>query len=165
MGLIKITPENPEDLFKPVEFPVLPAGKHFFLVANELEITQTSGDDPKNMVKLEARCQDDNENKGMVVFDNFLLIESPTTDKEATAKKIHDAKLAQFVCACGVMTQEDLKAGKEFDLADCNGKFFTAESKVSLEPIYPPELDEAGKPKKAQRASIKKYLFDGDQSS
>jgi len=163
MSLIKITPENPEDLSKPPEFPVLPAGKHLFVVANSLEITQSRGEDPKNMIMLEARCQDDDVNKGMVVFDCFLLIDQATDEKSATSKKIHDVKLAQFVCACGVSTMEDLKAGKEFDFSDCNGKFFNAESKVSLEAIYPPEIDENGKAKKAPRASIKRYLFVVDE--
>lgn len=163
MSLIKITPDDPEDLSKPPEFPVLPAGNHLFLVANALEITQSQGDDPKNMIMLEARCQDDSEDKGMVVFDCFLLIDQATDEKSATSKKIHDAKFAQFVCACGVSTMEDLKAGKEFDFSDCNGKFFNAETKVSLVDVYPQELDENGKAKKAPRASIKKYLFEGKE--
>lgn len=160
MSLIKITPDDPEELFKPPEFPVLPAGDHLFLVANSLEITQSSGEIPKNMIMLEARCQDDDENKGMVVFDCFLLIDQATDDKSVTSKKIHDAKFAQFICACGVSNQEDLKAGKEFDFADCNGKFFNATTKVALEPVYPSEIGEDGKPIKAPKASIKRYLFE-----
>ena len=163
--LLKITAEDPEELFMTPEFPVLPAGKHLFLVANPLEVTQSSGDDPKNMIKLEARCQDDDENKGMVVFDIFLLIDTPHDAKAATAKRIHDAKFAQFLVACAVTTVEDIKAGKEFDISECHGKFFNAETKVSLDPVYPLELDENGKPKKAPRASIKKYLFESTGST
>jgi len=165
MTLVKITTENPEDLFKSPEFPVLPAGRHLFVVANELEVSQSSGDDPKDMIKLEARCQDEDENKGVPVFDNFLVIASPRNDKEETAKKIHDAKLAQFVVACGVKTREELSQGMEFDLAELNGKFFQAISKVSLVNVYPEELDEHGKPKKVARASIKQYLFEPETTA
>lgn len=158
MPLIKITADDPEELFKAPEFPVLPAGKHLFLVANQMEIVETSGDVPKDMIKIEARCQDEDDNKGMVVFDNILIIASATTDKEIMAKKIHDAKLAQFVCACGVKTEAQIKAGEEFDIDDLNGKYFNAVTVVRGENVYPEELDESGKPKKAPRASIKKYL-------
>lgn len=160
MSLIKITPDNPEDLFRPPEFPTIKPGKHVFLVANELEVSQSSGDDPKDMVKLEARCQDDDENKGLMVFDIFLLIGQTFDEKSATAKKIHDAKLAQFVVACGATTAEKLTNGEEFDLADCNGKDFAAITAVRMAPVYPEELDDAGKPKKAPRSYIKQYLFD-----
>ncbi len=157
MTLIKITADDPEELFKAPEFPVLPAGKHLFLVANQIEITQSnSGID---MIKLEARCQDEGEGKGMMVFGNFMLYKEATTDKEVTAKKINDAALAQFVCACEIITPRDLKAGNEFDIDDLNGKYFNAETAVRQEALYPEELDEAGKPKKAPRARIKKYLI------
>lgn len=165
MTLVKITTENPEDLFKAPEFPVLPAGNHLFLVSNQMEIVQTSGDVPKDMLKIEARCEDDTQDKGTVVFDNILLINSATTDKEITSKKIHDAKLAQFVAACGVLTPDQIKAGVEFDIDDLNGKHFNAESVVRSEPVYPQELDEAGKPKKGPRASIKRYLVTEETAS
>jgi len=165
MMLIKITAEDPEELFKAPEFPVLPAGKHLFLVANQMEITQTNTDPPKDQIRLEARCQDDDESKGMVVFDGFLLYKDAITDKEITSKKINDAALAQFVCACGVLTVDQMKAGEEFDIEDLNGKFFNAESVVRLENVYPEELDENGKPKKAPKASIKKYLVPAEEAA
>jgi hypothetical protein len=163
MGLIKITTEKPDELFKAPEFPVLSAGIHSFVVANDLKVTQTKGDVPKDIIKLEARCQDEGAEKGMAVFDNFMLITTTTDEKSEQAKKIHDAKLAQFIVACGVMSAVDVASGKEFDLADLKGKIFQAETKVGLVDVYPEELDDAGKPKKVARASIKKYLFDGSK--
>lgn len=162
MPLINITAEDPEELFKAPEFPVLPAGKHLFLVANQIEIADSSTGIP--MIKLEARCQDEDENKGMVVFDNFLLYKSAITDNEITSKKINDAAFAQFVAACGLKTPEQIKAGEQFDTEDLNGKYFDAESVVRLENIFPTELDEHGKPKKAPRASIKKYLVPEEEA-
>ena len=159
MGLIKIESETPEDLFKPMEFPVLPQGKHLFIVANKLEITvvEESGND---LIKLEARCQDEDDNKGTVVFDNFIIVKDPQTDKHRKGQKMHQAKFAQFVAACGVATPEEIAAGVEFDLDDFEGKVFQAVSRVSMEPVYPAELDENGNPVKARRASIKQYLHD-----
>lgn len=160
MTLVHITSKTPDDLFKAPEFPVIAAGKHLFAVANELEISQSRGEDPKNMIKLEARCQDEDENKGIPVFDNFLLIRTPRNDKEETAKRLQDAKLAQFVAACGVKTRSEIEAGADFDLNDFYQRNFMAEIVVKLEPVYPEELDERGKVKKVARASIKKYLFE-----
>ena len=158
MGLITITPDSPEDLFKAPEFPVLPAGKHLFTVANKLEVVSKEGKYP--IIKLEARCQDDDSNKGMIVFENFLLIDRVTTADEATVKRINDAKLAQFICACGVSNPEKLKNKEAFDLADCFGKYFNAVTVVRNEPIYPQELDEKGNLKKAPRARFKQYLYE-----
>lgn len=157
MPLIKITADDPEELFKAPEYPVLPAGKHLFLVANQMEIIDSSGGIP--MIKLEARCQDEGEGKGMVIFENFMLYASAATDKEITAKKINDAALAQFVCACELLTVDQMKAGVEFDIDELNGRYFNAESVVRLAPVYPAEIDDAGKPIKAPKANIKKYLI------
>ena len=159
MGLIKISGTSSEDLFK-TSFPVLPAGKHVFVVANDLEVTQTSGGSPKDMVKLEARCQDEDGNKGMVVFDNFLIITTPVDEKEAKAKQIHDARFAQFTVACGVKTKEQIENGEDIDLSEFKDKVFQAQSKVVQENVYPEELDDNGKPKKEPRARIARYLFE-----
>lgn len=161
MGLISITSSNPEDLFKPFEFPVLPPGKHLFVVANELEIKPASDPESTNqVVGLEARCQDEDGNKGMVVFDNFVFFTDPQTEKEQKGQAIHQARLAQFIVACGVKTPEEIKAGAEFDLAECKDKVFYAISKTSMEKVFPPELDALGQPKKALKASIKQYLYE-----
>lgn len=159
MPLIKITTDDPEELFKAPEFPVLPAGKHLMLVANQMEIKDSNSGIP--MIPLEARCQDDGEGKGMVVFDNFMLYTSETanTPNLITAKKINDAALAQFVCACEILTVDQMKAGEEFDIEDLNGKYFNAETVVREAEVYPKELDEDGKAKKAPRANIKKFLI------
>ena len=162
MGLITITPDSPDDLFKAPEFPVLPAGKHLFVVANRLEVISKEGKHP--LIKLEARCQDDDSNKGMVVFENFLLIGAATTEDEATAKRIHDARLAQFVCACGVSTPEKITNKEPFDLSDCDGKYFNAITTVRNEPVYPEELDDKGNPKKALRARIRQFLYEAPQA-
>lgn len=160
MSLIKITTdlENPEDLFKAPEFPTITPGKHAFMVANQLEVTQSSGDNPKDMIRLEARCIDEDENKNRMIFDNFLLIPSAVTDKEQTSKRIHDAKLAQFIAAVGIATPEQIASGAEFNIADAFGKAFEAETKNAMEPVYPEEIGEDGKPKKTLKSSIKRYL-------
>lgn len=166
MALISIQSECPEDLFKPPEYPVLPAGQHVFVVANELEVTAVSDPGSTNqIIKLEARCQDDDENKGIVVFDNFVLINNPTTSKQELGKKINDARLAQFAAACAVATQEEIAQGAEFDLSDFKEKFFAAVSAVQLVDVYPVELDSStGKPKKRAQAVIKQYLFEQQEN-
>lgn len=159
MALLNITPLNPDDLDAPSEFPVLSSGKHLFVVAKPLEIRETSGNSPKNMFTLEARCQDDDENKGIPVFENFLIISHPISDKETISKKINDAKLAQFVASTGMKTMEQLKAGEQFDLNDLFEKNFQAETKIVMEDAYPEELDENGKNKKVRRSRIKAFLY------
>lgn len=160
MGLIKLTAENPDELFKS-DYPVLAAGKHLFVVANRLEVTQSASG--KDMVKLEARCQDEDEGKGLPIFENFLIISTPVDEKEAQAKKIHDARFAQFTAACGVASVEDIKAGKDIDLDEFYEKPFEAVTKVAMENVYPEELGDDGKPKKEPRARLKKFLFDAGE--
>jgi len=161
MSLIKIVSDTAEELFDPFEYPVLPPGKHLFIVANALETKPASDPASTNLViGIEARCQDEDGNKGMVVFDNIVIVTDDSTSKAKKTKEIHDKKLAQFVAACGVLTPDEIKSGTEFDLADFKDKPFQAESKTAMEKVYPPELDAAGNEKKALKASIKQYLFD-----
>ena len=176
MSLIEITPDDPKELLAPTEFPVIPPGTHVFVVANNLAITDTSptdGSTPKQMISIEARCQDEDENKGMVVFDNILIISKSMIDNEpdpakaeklAKAKAIHDKKLTQFALACGVVTKEEVETSglKIESLDDFNQRTFKAVTAVRMENVYPPEFDANGNALKRKRASIKRYLFEAE---
>lgn len=159
MPLINITAEsgNAEDLFKPVEYPVLPAGKHLFVVAKKIEITQS--DAGNDVIKAEFRCQDEDKNKGMVVFENFVFINDVQTDGQRKSLEINQARFSQFTVACGVATIEAIKAGEDFDLDDFETKVFQADSVVKLEESQ--EIDSnTNKPIKKPKASIKQFLFE-----
>lgn len=155
MALISITTDDPDALDRAPVFPVLPSGKHLFVVANRLEVTQSEkGND---VIRLEARCQDEDDNKGMVVFHNFVFIKDPVTDGQKKSLEINNGQFAQFTAGCGVATMAHIKAGGKYDLDDFEGKFFNANSAVKLEDTN--ELDEAGNKIKQRRASVKQFLF------
>ena len=160
-NLINITVDDSDALFKAPEYKFLPAGVHLFLVGNgplAVEVVESSGND---IIKLQARCQDDDENKGTVVFHNFVFIKDPQTDGQRKSVEINNAQLAQFTAACGIATVDEIKAGTKFDLDDFTAEtFFRAETVVKNENVFPEELDEDGKPKKAPKASIKRFLFE-----
>ena len=161
-NLINITVDEPEDLFKAPEYKVLPAGVHLFCVGNSLavEVVESSGND---IIKLQARCQDEDENKGTVVFHNFVFIKNPTTDGQRKSIQINNAQLAQFAVACGVSTVDQVKAGEDFDLDDFGEEsFFKAETVVKSEETR--ELNDDGTKKKAPKASIKKFLFEPESA-
>ena len=159
MNLINITSDSGDSdaLFKDPEFPVLPAGKHTFVVANKLAVIDSSTG-TSDLIKAEFRCQDEDANKGMGVFHNFVFIKDPQTDGQKKSREINQAEYAQFVVSCGVATEAQVKAGENFDLDDFETKVFEAVSVVKLENTQ--EIGEDGKPKKAQKASIKKFLFE-----
>ena len=171
MPLINITSEsgNAEDLFKQPEYPVLPAGKHLFVVAKPIKMEKSSSaaqmevpeEDRNNIVKAEFRCQDEDANKGMVVFENFVFINNPQTDGQKKSLEINNARFAQFTVSCGVATVEQIKAEEQFDLDDFETKIFSAVSIVKLEDSQ--EIDPStDKPIKKQKASIKQFLFESE---
>ena len=172
MTLIDITTDNPEELLASPDFPVLPSGVHLFTVANKLTVEQTSTDPPKDMVRVELRCQDEDENKGMPIFDQFLFVSQALIDAEPDAVKqeklvktraINNRAWAQFLLACGVKTEEQVKAGDlSVELDDLFERTLQAKTKVTMENVYPEELGDDGKPKKAARARVAKYLFKPD---
>ena len=159
--LINITVDEPDELFKAPEYKVLPAGVHLFCVGNgplSLDVVEDSGND---IIKLQARCQDDDESKGTVVFHNFVFIKNPENDGQRRSIDINNAQLAQFTAACEVATIEEIKAGAKFDLEDFTEEtFFKAETVIKNEDVFPADLDENGKNKKAPKASIKRFLFE-----
>lgn len=161
MPLININSSTPDDLFK-TEFPVLPAGKHLFEIVNDVAPEAPSNENASydSMLKFEFRCQDDDDNKGMPVFENILIVNTPVDSKAETTKRIHDSRLAQLIAACGILTMDQIKNGEQFDTASFKGARFEATSKVVQENVYPEELDENGRPKKAPRARISKFLFE-----
>ena len=161
MGLINITTDDPESLSEKTSFPLITPGKHLFVVGNKPVIEAVNDPDSTNqIVKIEGVCQDEDENKGWRVFDNFLIVTDASTDKQKTTKKIHDAKLAQFIASTGLKTMDEIKAGEGFDVSETEGKHFNALINNPLEEVYPPELDENGNKKKAPRTRVKQYLFE-----
>jgi hypothetical protein len=115
------------------------------------------------MINCEFRCQDEDANKGIAVFENFVFIKDPQTDGQKTSLQINQSNFAQFTVACGVATQAQVAAGEDFDLDDFERKVFEAISVVKMEDSQ--ELDDNGKPIKTRRAKIKKYLFEPAASS
>lgn len=158
-NLINITVDDPEELFKPPEYKVLPAGVHLFCVGNGPLVLETVESSGNKIIKLQARCQDEDENKGTVVFHNFVFITKPVTAGQHKSIEINNAQLAQFTAACGVATIEEIKAGADFDLDDFTDEsFFQAETVTKMEETNEVEADGVTK-KKALKASIKKFLF------
>jgi len=151
MGLVEIDTSN-EDLFKPYEFKVLPKGKHRFEVANDLVVEPAKSSD-NNVIKVELRCQDEDENKGSVVFDTFVLIENPQTEKHRKSRQINQGRLAQFAVACGVRTKEEIESGKGIPLDEFKGKICDAITRIV--PYKDPNTGEA-----KQSAKIARYLFE-----
>lgn len=152
MGLVQIDTGNP-DLFEPPVFKQLTPGKHLFEVVNDLVVEATAKADSKNnIVKMEAVCQDEDENKGRKVWDNFLIVEDVTTEKGQMSRKINQAKLCQFTVACGVRTQENIKTNGDIPLDEFKGKRFEA---ITKQTSY---INAAGE--KKDKSEIVRYLFD-----
>lgn len=118
-----------EDLFKPYEPKLLPNGKHTFEVANNLAVTKAKPPSENSIIKIEARCVDNDDNKGAVVFENIVIIADASTEKGMKSKKINEGRLAQFTVACGVLTEEQIKAGESIPLDQFAEKQFEAISK------------------------------------
>jgi len=147
---VKVDTTNP-DLFKPPEFPVLAPGVHTFAVS-KISSWEDSKSEGNNKVKsLEFRCQDEDESKGLVVFERFVLIDpSDTSDKAAKARKINQQSMTTFCLACGVTTKEEVMATGELPIDRCLDAFFKAETKV-VSSTYQGET--------RKRAEIKRYLY------
>jgi hypothetical protein len=164
MGLINVSiGDDPDALFARPEYKIPSKGKHLFVVANKLEVTDSSTG-ASDVIKCEFRCQDEDENKGAAVWHNFVFIKNPQTDGDRKSIEINNAQLAQFCVACGVKTVEEIKAGENFDLDDFEGEHFEADVRITNEPVYPQELDDDGNPIKARKASIKQFLFEPEKT-
>ncbi len=119
MGL-KVDTENP-DLFVEYKVKILPPGLHTFEVANALKVEACSGDSVNQKIEIELRSMDEDENKGALVYDRILLMTNPQTEGQHKAKAIHEAKLAQFTIACGILSQEDIASGIDIELDNFQG--------------------------------------------
>lgn len=148
MGLISVKSNEGDELFKPLEFPVIPKGTYLFAVAKLEEGVSEAGN---KVLKLEARSQDEGETKGMPIFHNFVLIDDAQDEKTLKAKKINDAQLAQFLMSVGVGTQEEIASGKEVNPEDLVDKAFKAKTGVRINE-YQGE--------KRQQAYIQQFLFE-----
>ena len=147
--MIEVDVTNP-DLFVPYEYKVLPPGKHLFEVGEDVVVGPCAAPSKNEKFTVVAVCQDEDENKGTKVFDNFVLIKNPTTEGQRTAIKINQSRLCQLVVACGILTQEDIMGGAQIDLTALRGCTFDAVTKVGS---Y--KKDNETIPK----AEIVKYLF------
>ncbi len=159
MSTVEIDLGNP-DLFKPPEFKTIPKGKHLFEVVNELTVTKAKTSD-NNVIKVELVCQDEDESKGLRVWDNFTLINNPQTDKQVKGKEINQARLCQFAVACGVLTQQQIEDGAGIPLETFKGSQCEAITKIETYKD-PNDLDDDGNLKEKKRARIVRYLFEQD---
>ena len=156
MGIVTVDTSNPEDLLKPPEFVPLSEGKHLLEVANDLK-TESAKEGPNLVVKVELRCQDEGEDKGRVVFDNFVIMQVVETDKQRKAKEIHEKRLTQFAIACGVKTESDFRNGNgDIPLDDFKGKVCQAMTGIETS---------KWQGRTRQNAYIKRYLFEPEQPS
>ena len=151
MSLVEIDTGNP-DLFKTFEFKVLMPGKHLFEVANDL-IVEPAQSSENSVIKVEARCQDEDDGKGAVVWDNFTIIKDAKTEKEIKSKEINQGRLSQFAVACGVRTQQEIRDGKGIPLEGFKGKMFDAITKIE------PYKDKNTQEDKT-RTKIVRFLFE-----
>ena len=156
MGIVTID-SNDEDLFKEYKPPILANGKHLFEVAKPLSI-EPCGDKGNSRISIELRCQDEGEDKGKPVFENIIIIADSSTERGLKAKRINEARLAQFTVACGVLTQEQIRAGEDIPLEAFVGTRCYGITKVenSTDP-------NTGKTK--QSSKISRYIFEEKEAS
>lgn len=157
MGLVEVDVGNP-DLFKAYEARILPKGPHLFEVANDLIVEPAKSSD-NNIINVELRCQDEDENKSTPVWDIFTLVTNAQGEKAIKSKAINEARLAQFAVACGVRTQAQIEAGEGIPLHEFKGCRCNAITKVEIKPD-PTTLDEEGQPVQRKRARIVRYVFE-----
>ena len=150
MEALKVDVSSP-DIFEPPEFKVLTPGIHTFVVASmsEFEKCKTS----ENLVsKLEYRCQDEDPDcKGLVIFENFVLVTDASSPKMATCQQINQKSMTQLCLACGVTSKQQVESTGEIPLEQCREGFFKAQTGVKNNTYN-------GETKK--QAYIKKYLFE-----
>lgn len=155
MEAIKVDVSNP-NLCKPPEFPVLFPGIHLFAAAKIGE-PEPAKEGPNLVISCEFRCQDEDKNKGLVVFERFILIDpSNQTEKAAKGRKINQQSMTTFCLACGVTTKEEVAATGELPLMKCRDAFFKAETGVQNNTYQ-------GQTRK--QSFIKKYLFEENTES
>lgn len=152
--MIKVDTSN-EDLFKPPEFPVIPPGIHLFVVA-KISKPEPAKEGPNLVISAEYRCQDDDANKAMVVFERFIIMVNPTTEKQLKGRKINQQNMTTFCLACGVTSKEKILETGELPLAACEGAFFKAETGVKNNTYLG---------NTTKQSFVKKYLFSEEEVS
>lgn len=151
MTIVNIDSNQP-DLLKPFEFKLLPKGTYLFEVANDLIVEQCASSQ-NQIIKVENVCLDEGEWKGTKVFENFIIMVEPTTEKQLKGKAINEAKLAQFAVATGVANANDLDALSSLDLDSFKGTTFKA--MVGVASYQNQQTNET-----KQKNVITRYLFD-----
>ncbi len=157
MGVLKIDVSNP-DLFKTFDFKVMTPGKHLLEVANDLEIVSCKPPSENSIIKVELVCQDEDDNKGARAWENLVIINNPTTEKQVKAVKIQQSKLCQFAVACGVITKDEIEAGGNIELGLFKGTRCEAITRVET------STDASGKSTGKQNTRIVRYLFESEKS-
>lgn len=141
MATVKIDATN-EANFKQKAWPVMPRGVYTFEVANEPH-TEQAKSSTNNIIKVELKCLDEGEFKGLTIWDNIVL----------TPKA--EFKLVHLVLAAGTQTREDMK-NNDIDLSLLKGQAIRAE--VSIEGPTQDRND----PSKTypEKNRIQRYVFD-----
>jgi hypothetical protein len=147
MESIKVDVSNP-DLFKPPEFKVLPPGIHLFAVS-ELTGPAPAKEGPNLVIKCDFRCQDEDDNKGLAVFENLVIVTETPNAKAVTARDLNQRRMVQLCLACGVTTQQQIEETGELPIMQCAGQFFKAQTGVRTKKYQGEDQT---------KAYIKKYL-------
>ena len=152
-NIVNVDTSDP-DLTKPYEPKVVPAGKHVFVVANDVKV-EPCKDSPNQIIKIELRCQDESEFKGTPVFDNIVLITIPVTDGRRKSVKIIQGRLAQASISLGIKTEADFAHGDgAIPLDQFKGMVCEAITKV-VNNEYP-----VGSKNFTPQAEVVRYLFE-----
>ena len=139
MTVVKVDSSNPEN-YKPFEFKLLPKGAFNFEVANDLVVQQAKTSSNK-IIKVELRCTDEGENRGIAVFHNIVL--TPKKEKE----------LVHLALSCGTQKAEDIQQNG-VDLSLMKGRICRAEVDVQ-----PATTGEDGTSYRAKN-TLFRFLFD-----
>ena len=150
METINIDVSNADELFEAPVFPTITPGVHSFAVAKVGDVTDCSESENK-MISCEFRCVDEDENKGLPLFERFIIMVNPVTDGQVTARKINQRSMTQFCLACGVTTKETIRETGELPIKACEDTFFKAQTGVKANKY---------KGETTMQSAIKKYLFD-----
>lgn len=142
MTVVNVDTANPDN-FQPRK--PIPAGKYVFEIANDLVVTKAKSSE-NNIIKIELRCQAEDEYKGRVVFDNIVLT------------KKAEFKLCHLVLAAGTQTKEDMGNGVDLELL----KGAVLEAEISLEP---PRKDPATGVIYDESNRVKRYIFEPEDAS
>lgn len=150
MPTIKVDTSNP-NLYDAPEFPTITPGIHLFAVA-DISDPEPAQNSDNLVISCQFRCQDEDENKGLVVFERFVLISPEKQDtKSVKARQINQQTMTTFCLACGVTTKDEVEQTGELPLMNCKDQFFKAETGVK---------NNTYQGQTTKQSVIKKYLYE-----